>query len=86
MTDEDQNPEPSSYSTASAMVRARLRQARAEAEAEMDTWPCNDCGLDCLKGDELCGPCYEKQRRAVYCFPILGDTLANLGLSEDDFR
>ena len=28
--------------------------------ADNETWPCNDCGLPCLKGDELCGPCYEK--------------------------
>lgn len=35
----------------------------AEIEARLETWPCNDCGLPCLKGDELCGPCYEKQCR-----------------------
>ena len=28
------------------------------------TWRCNDCGLPCLEGDELCGWCYEKQARA----------------------
>ena len=36
----------------------------AEVEAHIATWPCNDCGLPCLKGDELCGACYEKERRA----------------------
>jgi hypothetical protein len=29
-----------------------------------ETWPCNDCGLPCPKFDELCGPCYEEERRA----------------------
>lgn len=36
----------------------------AEVDARAETWPCNDCGLPCLKGDELCGPCFEKQSRA----------------------
>ncbi len=32
--------------------------------SQFETWPCNDCGLPCLKGDELCGGCYEKERRS----------------------
>jgi hypothetical protein len=55
----------------------------AEIDARYETWPCNDCGAPILKGDELCGPCYEKERRAE---ETEGDTLANLGLCEADFR
>lgn len=36
------------------------------SESVHETWPCNDCGLPCLKGDDLCGPCYEKKRRDEY--------------------
>lgn len=31
---------------------------------DLETWPCNDCGVPCPQGDELCGPCYENARRA----------------------
>jgi hypothetical protein len=31
---------------------------------EIETWPCNDCGKPCPKGDQLCAACYEKERLA----------------------
>jgi hypothetical protein len=40
-----------------------LADRDAEIEAQIESWPCNDCGLPCLKGDELCGTCYEKEQR-----------------------
>ena len=57
--------------------------ALVEAWEPPETWPCNDCGQPCLKGDELCGPCYENQRGRDNPEP---DSLRTLGLSEADFR
>jgi len=45
-------------------VLPAIPEAEPQAESEAETWPCNDCGLPCLKGDELCGPCYEKKQRS----------------------
>ena len=53
-------------------------------EPEPETWPCNDCGQPTLKGDELCGPCYEKEARERD--NAEGDSFRALGLCEADFR
>jgi hypothetical protein len=39
------------------------------ADEAIDTpalWECNDCGLLCLKGDELCGECYREQQNREF--------------------
>ena len=51
---------------------------------EPETWPCNDCGQPTLKGDELCGSCYEKEARERD--NAEGDSFRTLGLCEADFR
>ena len=52
--------------------------------ADPDTWPCNDCGQPTLKGDELCGSCYEKEARERD--NAEGDSFRTLGLCEADFQ
>ena len=67
-------------------ARREIEEEERERREEVpETWPCNDCGLPCLKGDDLCGPCYEKQRRDEEK-NNRPQTLADVGMCEADFR